>query len=241
MGLFGLFKKEKELDIPPPPPPIIASETVPLPLKEQKPVEFAPPKISTPEHLTFFRPPIPKQHLERAIEARNRPEINIDDFMPRNREQIFADELPQIPGFSEPMHVPPELGQLSPEDFGSTILEGELSMQEIHRPEPIVPPLKPKVFKHINSDLRRIEEQQIGKPLERKPFDKPLFVKADDYKSILGALTVIRSKIGDSEKILADLNELKNVKDKSFEKWRTELEDIQRKLLYIDKTLYEHR
>jgi hypothetical protein len=71
------------------------------------------------------------------------------------------------------------------------------------------------------------------------PLDKPLYVKADDYKSIIGALTVIKTKIEDSERILTDLNELKNTKDKSFEKWRSELEDIQRKLLYIDKTLYE--
>jgi hypothetical protein len=38
---------------------------------------------------------------------------------------------------------------------------------------------------------------------------------------------------------LERLNEIKNIKDKEFEKWRTLLEDMERKAVYIDKTLFE--
>jgi hypothetical protein len=128
----------------------------------------------------------------------------------------------------------PELRSVTPEDFG--IFEDDSA--EIHNPEPVAPE---EQFKGISPALKQIEEIELQREVRKPVITKPLFVKADDYKSILGAMSVIKVKIEDSEKILNDLNELKNLKDKSFEKWRTELEDIQRKLLYVDKTLYEKR
>jgi len=231
MGILGLFgKKGKEMDIPPPPPPIISSETVPLPIfKEQKPEQ----------NIYFLPPKTPAKNPESAEQIR----VNLDDFMPKDKETIFTAGLPEVPGFSRSLHLdlPSELKSVSPEDFGSGFLEDERPLEELHRPEPIVPPSMPKPFTEITPDLKEVEERQIEKAVKKKILDKPLFVNANDYKSVLGALTTIKTKVNDSEKILAELNELKNIKDKTFEKWRTDLEDIQRKLLYIDKTLYEER
>jgi len=209
MGLFGGFKKEKDIEIPPPPPPIISSEPVPKPAG-------------------IIEEPVPKP-LER---------VNIDDFIPKERKPVFTTK-PEIPGLSKPISHAPQLKSILPEDM-EDIFSNEPSIEQLHRPEPLVPPTKPKEFKGLSPVLRHVEEKEIEKQ-EKPVLDKPIFVKADDYKSILGAMTVIKSKIEDSEKILTEINDLKNTKDKSFEQWRNELEDIQRKLLYIDKTLYEKR
>lgn len=68
---------------------------------------------------------------------------------------------------------------------------------------------------------------------------RDMFVKADKYKEILEGVDTIKRKVKESEDILESLNEIKNIKDEEFEKWRTLLEDVERKSVYIDKTLFE--
>jgi len=42
-----------------------------------------------------------------------------------------------------------------------------------------------------------------------------------------------------SDKFLHDLIKSKEEKDKDFEKWHTIMEDIQKKLIFIEKTLFK--
>jgi hypothetical protein len=221
MGFLGLFRgKGKDIEIPPPPPPILPSEPIPAPLGvPPEPVVFEEPKKIEPVR-------------------KDAPPMNLDDFFPQGKPPVFGLSRPEIPDFSRPIAPKPELKSVAPEDFGSAIFEEDST--EMHIPEPVAP-MTEEHFQGISPALRQIEEVELAREVRKPVITKPLFVKADDYKSILGAMSVIKVKIEDSEKILNDLNELKNLKDKSFEKWRTELEDIQRKLLYVDKTLYEKR
>lgn len=66
-----------------------------------------------------------------------------------------------------------------------------------------------------------------------------VFVSMDNYKQILDDISTIKSDIKRSDDIFTRLNEIKNIKNEKFEKWKDKLEDIQRKLVYIEKTLYE--
>ena len=68
---------------------------------------------------------------------------------------------------------------------------------------------------------------------------KPLFVKIDDYKDVVDIMTLIKKKINDAKDILASINNIKNQEDAEIEQWNSNLDDIDRKVDYIDRSLFE--
>lgn len=67
----------------------------------------------------------------------------------------------------------------------------------------------------------------------------PVFVKIDDYKDILDVLDLIKDKLAEAKRTLADLNELKNDEDAELELWSSTLNEIENKLDDIDRSLFE--
>lgn len=69
--------------------------------------------------------------------------------------------------------------------------------------------------------------------------DKAMFVKVNEYEDIKDMINLIRSKIDESKKILASLDQLKKQEETELTAWRGELEEVERKVGYINKTLFE--
>ncbi len=69
--------------------------------------------------------------------------------------------------------------------------------------------------------------------------DMPVFVKIDEYKDVLEVMNLIRSRIKDAKETLARVNEIKNEEDAELELWSTTLDDIERKVDFADRTLFE--
>jgi hypothetical protein len=69
--------------------------------------------------------------------------------------------------------------------------------------------------------------------------EAPVFVKIDDYKDVLDVLDLIKDKLGEAKRTLADINELKNDEDSEIELWSSTLNEIEKKLGDIDRTLFE--
>ena len=67
--------------------------------------------------------------------------------------------------------------------------------------------------------------------------DMPVFVKIEEYKELLDIIELIKNKLVEAKAILAKINGLKNQEDGELETWRTELEDVDRRISLIDKTL----
>ena len=67
----------------------------------------------------------------------------------------------------------------------------------------------------------------------------PVFVKIDEYKDILDVLDLIKDKLAEAKRTLADLNELKNDEDAELELWSSTLNEIENKLDDIDRSLFE--
>lgn len=67
----------------------------------------------------------------------------------------------------------------------------------------------------------------------------PVYVKIKDYKDVLDTLDLIKSKISDARELLGKVNELKNEEDAELELWNTGLEEIERKVEFVDRTLFE--
>lgn len=73
---------------------------------------------------------------------------------------------------------------------------------------------------------------------EKMP-EMPVFVKIEDYKDVLDVVNVIKNKIVDAKKTLEKINQLKNDEDAELEIWNNTLDEMDRKVDFIDKTLFE--
>ncbi len=120
-------------------------------------------------------------------------------------------------------------------------LLGEEEELEIPSPPESIVPKAEKVVEPASkaSPVKEIVAgvKEAEKELKILP-KKAIYVKADKYKLMLGEIRLSKSKLTAAEEGIERLAELKLVKDKEFEKWRESLEDIQRKLIFIDKTLF---
>ena len=67
----------------------------------------------------------------------------------------------------------------------------------------------------------------------------PVFVKIDEYKDVLEVVGIVRDKIEDARNTLGKINELKNEEDSQLELWNSKLEEIERKIEFIDKSLFQ--
>ncbi|MBU0461220.1 MAG: hypothetical protein KJ574_01400 [Nanoarchaeota archaeon] len=67
----------------------------------------------------------------------------------------------------------------------------------------------------------------------------PVFVRIEDYKDVLDIMELIKAKIIEAKQIIEQINTLKNQEDSELELWHNELDDVERKIEYMDKTLFE--
>ncbi len=69
--------------------------------------------------------------------------------------------------------------------------------------------------------------------------DKNVFVKIDEYNDILDIIALINEKVREARMILGKIDDLKNQEDLELDAWKASLDDVERKLRYIDQTLFE--
>lgn len=67
----------------------------------------------------------------------------------------------------------------------------------------------------------------------------PVFIKVEDYKDVIDVMELIKNKIQEANGVLEKVRKLKAEEDAELELWNTNLEDIERKISYIDRTLFE--
>jgi hypothetical protein len=67
---------------------------------------------------------------------------------------------------------------------------------------------------------------------------KPIFVRYKYYKAMLDEVGQLKIILKEAEDTLDRMEDFKEDEDKEFAKWRRELDDLQRKLIYVDKTLF---
>ena len=84
-----------------------------------------------------------------------------------------------------------------------------------------------KIFNHEGIDLVR---PMIG---------KESYVRVEKFKMILGGINIVRDSLRKSDESFMKLENIKNTEDKSFDKVKSSLDDLQRKLIFIDKTLFK--
>lgn len=66
-----------------------------------------------------------------------------------------------------------------------------------------------------------------------------VFVKIDEYKETIGILDNIKSKVSEAKDTLAKINELRTKEHAELEQWKSHIEEVDRKVDFIDKTFFE--
>ena len=94
----------------------------------------------------------------------------------------------------------------------------------------------------MHDDFPRIErrlfrqEKRIAKEISSR---REAYVRVDRFRATLQNIGMIKGNLRKSEEILIKLENIKNAKDMSFDKVKSSLDDLQRKLIFVDKTLFK--
>ena len=243
-------------------PPIIKKNEAKYKKPKKEEIELPPlPKLEEldqgigPEFPTL--PPEEELSQEEDIEPQSLPEFG----------ELPKEEELDIPPPPMPMRQEkkPFFGFLKPKKGKAiTIPVGELppldEIQEFGKDEEQELPAFPEIeeeFKPLpeleeeTPFAPRIEPLQQIQPMTRKPSIKEeiraekiegqlsKFIRVDDFRNILNYIYEIRSYLKDDNLIFTKLEEIEAAKNKRYEELHNNLVDIQRKMLFVDKTLFK--
>jgi len=190
------------------------------------------------------------------------PPLGLPPAPPPPQEDIKHVELPKLPDLPPLPNIGPvkeEVQELKPileigkgKPIKETLKEPlpELKKELELPPLPDLPPLpefeepeeikiEPKVKPGRTKPLALETLPALDKRKYEYPGLKPLFVKGSDYRSIINGVNTIKKRILEAEKIFDDLQNLKKRKEKQRNEWVSLLEDVQRKLVYVEKSIFK--
>ncbi len=148
--------------------------------------------------------------------------------------------LPPFPGPEEREELPP-LPEMP--EFEEEFAEEEAKLREFTSLPPKaesqaseLPPLPPRAEASL-----KISQKPLAPPQPRMDIQEamPIFVRANQFKDILKGINVVKVNLKKSDDVLLRLDDLENSKEREFTKWRSEFEDIQNKIMFVDKILFK--
>ena len=70
---------------------------------------------------------------------------------------------------------------------------------------------------------------------------QPVFVKIDEYKEAMSLIDNIKSKVKEANGMLDKINDIKAKEEAELDQWKSHLDEIDRKVEFMDRTLFEHK
>ena len=176
-------------------------------------------------------------------------------------------ELPEFPDFQEKISAPKEMpsempnfdfaGQKGPsqEEFPSfPELEKEIPQmpEDIRLPaQDITMPESVPAAKENAQETKQVMPADAYPKIERRlftherkasrerPSGKTMYIRVDRFKATLGSINTVKSDLRKSEETATKLESINSAKGRSADRAKTQLEDLQGKLIFIDKTLFK--
>ena len=161
-------------------------------------------------------------------------------------------ELPKdLPSFKFGEETPPtesKLPELPKEEMHDLDIPSFPSLEEEHEFTP-KPPMKehepdfPLPDKESMEPEEEPEHEYTGSVAERRHLGRmpkgPHHIRLDKFKETLKNINKIRSDLKKSDDILHNLVKSIGEEGSGFEKWKNSMGDIQKKLIFVDKTLFK--
>lgn len=202
-------------------------DLIPDDLGVNEEVDLSPEKLPSVEiqaNIPEFPHPEDTETIPDHVDMKNLPPLpnlpNIRDMEAEAPAPSIEDEVPKPPAiFSEDSfyETPEEIRHLV-EEKSREVMSNKYGLHKISE--------------------SKYSDEPVEKP-EIIPSTGPIFVDVESFKTMLGDIETIRNNIKTSNDILQHLNEIKNSKDSELERWKSSLEDIQKKLNYVDKIVFK--
>ena len=218
MGFLKFLKREKkgndetELDLPPAPPPLGGFDEKMPDIPDFR--DFGDDNKPSSDDLGEFD----LQKNEAIMPDLGNDDIsNFPSFPDIDDKQIESIPPIRAPPISPVSQIPQEMPEV----------EEVAAQQSNLRPYAGYPRMEGE-FSHQDESLQR-----------EMPSGKSIYVRVDKFKATLGNINILRNDLKKSEEALIKFENIKNAKDRSFDRVKSSLEDIQKKLIFIDKTLFK--
>ncbi len=171
---------------------------------------------------------------------KKKKELSIPELPPPPSPPAFPMPEGDIPAI-RPAEGPEELPELPPaEPYKQEEKPAELP--EAPMPElpeapagPEIPEASPEEPVPETVEAPEPAEKAVEMPeTVRRPVG-PAFVAVDEYRAIIEHSNRVRTKLDEAGEFVRRLSEIKSEEEKTFEKWRSQLEEIERRLGQIDR------
>ncbi len=267
MGLFGFGKKKEkkaEATAPVTPPPTdktpISVDDIPPPegkpegqVKETVSPAPAQPKptekgaaIPEPRHVDDLDIPTPKTNAPSTIDTLELPTLEFPTMPTRKPEEPVAiKKTPSIiPEVDKEEETPATIPNLK---------EVELTKEESKEVPKDVPKLQqptPKIEKQVSLKKKvktifeakvepEIKYEKVPEPSIVKEEKGPLFMDMPNFKKMLHTLDESRTNANNASQKFLKINDVKNKEDSQIDALQSTLENAQRKLVFMDKMIFE--
>ena len=253
LGFLKFLKREKkepdldlekmgDLDVPPPHPGLGEKGLKELPdfpelpeLPEKPAPEMGEKSLS---EIKFPKEELPKLELPKEKPLPELPGLNMPG----------VPKFPELSGDIESKQ--PQLLKPEPSVEFPKPIENMGMPQPSQSPEPISsapkPPFMqpkaevsepaPKIKPYERFERAAVREEKGV--LRHKGVQEPIYIRVDRFKSILTGANMIKSNLKIINQSIASLNEIDENKDAVLERWHNVMVDLQKKLIFIDKTLF---
>ena len=173
------------------------------------------------------------------------PEIKADDFDMSKFDAPYAESAdasgyePKMPEMKAGEPDFPEFPEMEEEPKAPA--EPQMQFQPLAAPQ-AVQPMPAAMEEMPESEPQHMQRRRLfhheKRQLER-PARKEVYVRVDKFKAVLDGISMIKSSVRKSDESLIRLESIKNSKDRAFDRVKSSLEDLQKKLIFIDKTLFK--
>lgn len=173
-----------------------------------------PQDMPSEQELAGTIPPMPQKP---RTEQRPKPEF---PSMPEQAaDEIVPDRIPPLEGI-------PDAPEFTPEP------------EPMHRFEPVPEQSYPDYPEHTIQPFAYLPPEEKA-PKNVRHGAGPLYIRTDTIRAVLDYIEQLKSKFTEEDNLVFRLKEVKSAQDEHYESFRQTLEDIQRKLLFIDRSLFE--
>lgn len=67
----------------------------------------------------------------------------------------------------------------------------------------------------------------------------PVFIKIDKYRQVLDVVDVLKKQVDDIRDTLSQVKQLKTQEEEEIRIWESNITEVEKKILFIDQTLFE--
>ncbi|MCA9477562.1 MAG: hypothetical protein KC535_00250 [Nanoarchaeota archaeon] len=67
----------------------------------------------------------------------------------------------------------------------------------------------------------------------------PVFIKIDKYRQVLDVVDVLKKQVDDVRSTLQQIKQLKTQEEEEIRIWEANIAEVEKKILFVDQTLFE--